>query len=278
MVSQHFDLVVNDDFCYTKTDCYYTDQWDSHAQQCRDQGIKVVIDNLWERCTDRWQHHNCWVLQNPAWFWYQESLWYRHLQYDLYQPACNWAYKVLMPMRKANRTRNFALKLIENHISDFLWSYQEHGRDLPNSETMYEITSQRQFRSEWYDSTAMSLVMESLASSDENLIFVTEKSFKPMAFFHPFVICGPKGSLAYLRSLGFVTFDNMFDESYDRIQPWTMRVHQAITQCLSYKVGARDSITQEKLKHNHNHFFDQKLVISRIVTDILDPLSHYAET
>ena len=181
-------------------------------------------------------------------------------------------------MRKANRTRNFALKLIENHISDFLWSYQEHGRDLPNSETMYEITSQRQFRSEWYDSTAMSLVMESLASSDENLIFVTEKSFKPMAFFHPFVICGPKGSLAYLRSLGFETFDNMFDESYDRIQPWTMRVHKAITQCLSYKVGARDSITQEKLKHNHNRFFDQKLVISKIVTDILEPLRHYAET
>jgi hypothetical protein len=44
---------------------------------------------------------------------------------------------------------------------------------------------------------------------------ITEKSVKPLANFHPMLVLGNPGSLALIRSYGFETFGDVFDESYD---------------------------------------------------------------
>ena len=44
---------------------------------------------------------------------------------------------------------------------------------------------------------------------------LTEKTFKPIALGMPFVLTATAGSLAYLRSYGFKTFGNFWDEDYD---------------------------------------------------------------
>lgn len=44
---------------------------------------------------------------------------------------------------------------------------------------------------------------------------ITEKPFKPMANFHPFLVLGNPGALALLRDFGFETFGEVFDERYD---------------------------------------------------------------
>ncbi len=44
---------------------------------------------------------------------------------------------------------------------------------------------------------------------------ITEKSVKPLANFHPMLVLGNPGSLALIRSYGFQTFGDVFDESYD---------------------------------------------------------------
>ena len=46
-------------------------------------------------------------------------------------------------------------------------------------------------------------------------IFITEKTWKPIAYGNPFVVNGDNGSLDYLKQLGFKTFDKWWDESYD---------------------------------------------------------------
>lgn len=46
---------------------------------------------------------------------------------------------------------------------------------------------------------------------------VTEKTYKAISF-HPFIIIGGCGILKYIRSLGFKTFPEMFDERYDDIE------------------------------------------------------------
>ena len=46
---------------------------------------------------------------------------------------------------------------------------------------------------------------------------VTEKIYKAISF-HPFIIIGGCGILKYIRSLGFKTFPEMFDERYDDIE------------------------------------------------------------
>jgi hypothetical protein len=47
-------------------------------------------------------------------------------------------------------------------------------------------------------------------------LHLTEKSFKPIALGMPFVLSATAGSLAYLRSYGFQTFGDFWDESYDQ--------------------------------------------------------------
>jgi hypothetical protein len=44
---------------------------------------------------------------------------------------------------------------------------------------------------------------------------LTEKSFKPIALGMPFILSATTGSLAYLRSYGFRTFGEFWDETYD---------------------------------------------------------------
>jgi hypothetical protein len=50
---------------------------------------------------------------------------------------------------------------------------------------------------------------------------ITEKSVKPLANFHPMFVLGNPGALAMIRSYGFATFDDVFDESYD--EEWDPR-------------------------------------------------------
>ena len=67
-----------------------------------------------------------------------------------------------------------------------------------------------------FDQSAESLlylVTETVATGHRH--HLTEKTFKPIAMGMPFVIVGTQGSLKYLRSYGFKTFGDLWDESYD---------------------------------------------------------------
>ncbi len=61
------------------------------------------------------------------------------------------------------------------------------------------------------------VVSEAQYNDSQKSIFLSEKTFKPIACSHPFQILGAKGSLKELRKLGYLTFENLFDESYDEL-------------------------------------------------------------
>jgi hypothetical protein len=56
----------------------------------------------------------------------------------------------------------------------------------------------------------------------------SEKTFKPMWYLQPFVLCGQRYALQYLRELGYATFDKWIDESYDLIASDRERIVAAI--------------------------------------------------
>jgi hypothetical protein len=58
------------------------------------------------------------------------------------------------------------------------------------------------------------------ASFAESTCFISEKTFKPIATRHPFILYGNKNSLKYLRDLGYKTFTGFIDESYDNLDTW----------------------------------------------------------
>ncbi len=280
VVTQYFDLVKYDPLArYDSCDCYYTGQWDSIAIDWASSGRKVAFDMLWEPTYKVVNTLPCHVLQHINWMWYQESLWYRHLEYHTYIPELKWTHHALMPIRLQKPSRDFVVKYIGDKLDCFIWSYQAKNKHLPGSGDPEDGNTQRQFVPDWYNNTAMSLVLESSVHS-RPLPLISEKTFKPIAFKHPFVVCGDYGTLRHLHSLGFETFDNLYDEGYDLIDVWQLRCKTAVDQCLKYKPekNQRNKITQDKLDHNHSHFFNQELVIKKISQEILEPLLDYAET
>ena len=58
------------------------------------------------------------------------------------------------------------------------------------------------------------------ASFGENTCFISEKTFKPIACKHPFIIAGNKLSLHYLKEMGYKTFSPYIDETYDTLECW----------------------------------------------------------
>jgi hypothetical protein len=89
---------------------------------------------------------------------------------------------------------------------------------------------------------------------------LTEKTFKPIALGMPFIIVGTQGSLRYLRSYGFKTFGDLWDESYDD-EPDDSRRIEKIAQTLKLLDGLeehRQDIFEsawEIVEHNWNHFY-----------------------
>ena len=90
---------------------------------------------------------------------------------------------------------------------------------------------------------------------------LTEKTFKAIALEMPFVLVAPAGSLEYLRSYGFKTFGNIFDESYDTETDDIRRIEK-VTKLLKelndLSVAERQAIHRACLpvvQHNFEHFY-----------------------
>ena len=155
-------------------------------------------------------------------------------------------------------------------------------------------TAQRYYDARWYDDTWFSIVAESYVDQYDSDTwganrtpylgpwpFITEKTFKPIALQHPFMIFGHSGTLARLHELGFETFPEMFDESYDlsRGNP-TTKLNILKNSVANFDRSARgySAVTQEKITHNHQLFSDADKVKSGFYHDIIEPLLSYAES
>jgi hypothetical protein len=112
-----------------------------------------------------------------------------------------------------------------------------------------------------FDESAESLlylVTETVATGCRH--HLTEKTFKPIALGMPFVIVGTKGSLEYLRSYGFRTFEGIWDESYDNAED-DVRIERIASLLRSLDEmspeGKQDLFDQcqEVIEHNWNHFY-----------------------
>jgi hypothetical protein len=91
---------------------------------------------------------------------------------------------------------------------------------------------------------------------------LTEKVFKPIANFQPFLFLAYPGALKVLKNLGFRTFDNFIDESYDDEIDESVRsnmIYQEITRLCSMSVEEIHSwywSMKDILIHNYYHLLN----------------------
>ena len=105
---------------------------------------------------------------------------------------------------------------------------------------------------EIYNQTAYSVVAET--GFHNWYSFFTEKTAKPMMARRLFVMFSGQNFLHNLRSLGFRTFDNVIDESYDRIcndqERWSAAFQQVQRLCSMDQTWVFDQITHT-VEHNY---------------------------
>lgn len=112
-------------------------------------------------------------------------------------------------------------------------------------------------------------------------LHLTEKIFRPIVLFRPFVLVGSAGNLAYLRSYGFRTFDQWWDESYDqetnnerRLAMTTAIVEDLCTRSQA-ELEDMHADMQAVLEHNQQHFYGEFRQI--VVNEMLDNFQHMVQ-
>ena len=178
-----------------------------------------------------------------------------------------------------NITINDAVKDLFNKYSDIkeVFNTQSFPMTFPNEVDAPMHSCWLSLFDECADSL-LYLVTETVATGRRQ--HLTEKTFKPIALKMPFVIVGTQGSLKYLRSYGFKTFSDLWDESYDDEIDDDLRIAKIATtlkdidelprQC-KQKLFAQ---AHDVCEHNYQHFYNggfEKILWAEL-TGMLDEL------
>ena len=79
-----------------------------------------------------------------------------------------------------------------------------------------------------YTNACLNIITETTSRNDTPQL--TEKSFKPILAGQFFIMIGSRGLIQYMRDLGFDTFDDIINHSYDNIEDERERISTAIKE------------------------------------------------
>ena len=114
------------------------------------------------------------------------------------------------------------------------------------------------------------VITESCFNDNPQMIAITEKTYKAMLLKMPFIIIGQPGSLKFLKSLGYKTFNHMWSEQYDDITDPLTRMNKIKELILNLsKVDLKTIISDnyDTLEYNY-----RKLLSRRPEKPLLDTL------
>jgi len=123
-------------------------------------------------------------------------------------------------------------------------------------------------------SAFVNLVTETIFYEDK--VHLTEKIFKPIVARTPFLLLAGAGNLAYLRSYGFKTFGDYWDESYDSMTNNVDRFDAVLTileklcNTPHHELVEMKRDMQHILDHNFNTFFKtmRTTVVDELITNL----------
>jgi len=258
---------------------------------------KLIVDATWESFVGKWgkiypsrsdRHHFIYgnhsteavdnVIFVPNFFWYQFSLWWQTREMYPYMPNRTYNKKFLMPIGHRRGWRDEVLNAVDPWLSESLWSCISNGQHLPepvvHSGKRMDWTYSNP---DWYDQTCYSIVLETAKKWEWMSLFLTEKTYKPLAFKHPFMLMSGVGALAYLKSQGFETFDNIFDESYDTTDVFQDKLNIILNNVINFKGAPFDQETIRRTEHNYNLFYNTDRILSGLKEELINPILEFIE-
>jgi hypothetical protein len=296
LLEQYFDLVDQDRAQAIVTENMPNDFWPRRHHQ------RIVNLSLFDTYLDQKSEliDGVFYLRARDWMWINEHYWFIRQGYQDFVAQNSQASNFMLMMMNLERAHRTAMcdRLGRKILRRSLWTYLSQGKCLPEDPVPQHLSpisggfDHKLLVPSWYNNTRFSVVVESRV---DDRLFISEKSLKPLAHGHAFVVLGTQGTLSYLRSLGFATFDNEIDEMYDSIpnsranrgypewdhglQAFSDRMDEVVQQVqMLYrrwrKTGEifNSPQTLEKIKHNHAHFYDGKIVSRLFKEQIIDQI------
>lgn len=147
------------------------------------------------------------------------------------------------------------LSLSEENINDIHKTLPLKIDEFVEASEMAEIYSAVD---PYYQTSLISVVTET--NFQNNDIFNTEKIFKPMVHRHPFILVGPYKTLEHLKNMGYKTFSDFWDESYDDIEDPIERILKIVEIC-------KDIQNWDNTKKKH--FFYKSMITTNHNYDLL---------
>lgn len=225
------------------------------------------------------------IIATPYWYWImdQKKMITTGVDQIAWQPRPN-KKKFFMSLGKGRLERDYVFDNLGSCLLDSIYSYQARGISLPNDSTD-PVLVQRYINPDWMHNTALTLAVETYVDEQrvtgysltrQDHLFLCEKSYKPIAAQHPLLMVSTPGNLAYLRSQGFETFSELFDESYDNITDWKQRVQNIISVLSEFDSRSVDQpVVLQKLQHNQARFFDRSITTDLAFRTIQQPLFEF---
>lgn len=224
------------------------------------------------------------IIATPYWYWIMDQANFRDTHLDRQQRNFQITHKFFMSLSLQRTERDYLYNSLGESLLQSIHSYRARGIELPN-DRMDSPLWQRYVNPNWIDSTAFTLAVETYVDptattgyslTQHNHLFLTEKSYKPIACKHPVLMVSTQGNLAYLRGQGFETFPELFDESYDDIQDWRKRIQRIAEIVRDFDIDSVDQPrVREKTQHNHARFFDRALTRNLSEQTIQQPLFEF---
>jgi hypothetical protein len=259
---------------------------------------KLIVDVTWESFVGKWGkkiypnrsdrhyfiygNHSTEPVENvlffPNYLRYHFALWWKGDGKYPYVPNRTYDKKFLLPIGHRRGWRDQVVDALAPWLDESLWSYVSKGHFLPGPvDRVGKRIDYYQFNPDWYDQTCYSIVLETAKEWAAMSLFLTEKTYKPIAFQHPFMLMSAPGALAFLKSQGFETFDNIFDESYDTTNVFQDRIDIIINNIKNFAGAPFDQETIRRTEHNYNLFYDMDKAIEGLKNELINPILEFIE-
>lgn len=224
-----------------------------------------------------------------AYWWSHGAIsrdWYRYAQYDplLLDFPVSYSQDFNVYARAWQGTREYRLAFLSHMVANKLdslsritfsaWDNHQHYQDHKFQESKFDTnTSLDHLQSDsvastysavydagHYKSCAIDVVLETLF--DDHRLHLTEKVLRPIACGKPFLLVATHGSLGYIRSYGFKTFNGIIDETYDTIVDNQTRMESIISEMCRLSSHDRKHQLYRDLhkiaEYNRTHFFSDE--------------------
>tara|TARA_B100000029_G_scaffold469905_1_gene508251 strand:- start:3720 stop:5087 length:1368 start_codon:yes stop_codon:yes gene_type:complete len=181
--------------------------------------------------------------------------------YTEWQVNLNWEYynKELKPYEKT-LMKKLPLVIDRENLDELKYSFE-----------LFDIS--------YYLNSYFQIVTENQFTDFEDQLQFSEKVWKPITNFQPFILLGDHLQMSTLRDWGFKTFEPYIDESYDDCLNITDRFRAVEKEILKLCMMSPQEIhewywsMEDILIHNYNHFYenfikDQKKELIRDISNV----------